>query len=468
MIVNKRSIFIFRLLSDLFLLNVSFIAAAVLAQSLNILLSRNYMFVLQLGLNIIWYFSSNVLNFYEDFSTRYFAFQVVNIIKNVFIQAVVSIIFIFLVKEDLFTRNFIVYNSFFLFVLVSFRSLLFRIIMKKLREKGKNIRNLLIIGAGQIGRNFHDLINENPDFGYNFVGFLDDDCQFSNDQNILGGIDCIEEIIKNKNVEEAVIALSDENHNRLDSIILICNRQAVRTHIIPDYFRYISKKFKLSMIGNFPVITARNEPLDEVQWRFIKRSFDIIFSLFVITFILSWLYPLIAVLTKLNSKGPVLFVQERVGVKNKKFKCYKFRTLHIDKNEKDRIFKPVVEHDPRVTGIGRFLRSSNFDELPQFFNVLRGEMSVVGPRPYPLSYENKYSVIVDEIRLRHNIKPGITGWAQIHGLRGDVADEAENTKRIAVRIEYDLWYIENWSFWLDLQIILLTVWQMVRGKTRGI
>ncbi|HSR17538.1 MAG TPA: hypothetical protein VLM39_05525, partial [Ignavibacteriaceae bacterium] len=249
MIVNKRSIFIFRLLSDLFLLNFSFIAAAVLAQSLNILLSRNYMFVLQLGLNIIWYFSSNVLNFYEDFTTRYFAFQVVNIIKNVFIQAIVSIIFIFLVKEDLFTRNFIVYNSFFLFMLVSFRSLLFRIIMKKLREKGKNIRNLLIIGAGKVGKNFQELIKENPDFGYNFVGFLDNDYKFSNDQNILGDIDCIEEIIKNKNVAEAVIALSDENQNRLDSIIVICNRHAVRTHIIPDYFRYISKKFELSMIG---------------------------------------------------------------------------------------------------------------------------------------------------------------------------------------------------------------------------
>ncbi len=467
MIVNKRSIYIFRLLSDLLLLNISFITAAVLAQSLDILLSRNYMFILQLGLNIVWYFSSNVLNFYEDFSSRYFAFQVVNIIKNVFIQAIVSIIFIFLVKEDLFTRNFIVFNSFFVFILVSIRSLLFRFIMKKLREKGKNIRNLLIVGAGKVGRNFQALINENPDFGYNFIGFLDDDYQFSNTQNVVGSIDQIEETIKNKEVEEVVIALSDENQNRLDSIVLICNRHAVRTHIIPDYFRYISKKFKLSMIGNFPVITARNEPLDEVQWRFIKRSFDIIFSLFVILFILSWMYPLIAVLTKINSSGPVLFVQERVGVRNKKFKCYKFRTLHIDKSI-DKIFKPVVENDPRVTSVGRFLRRSNLDELPQFFNVLRGEMSVVGPRPYPLSYENKYNIIVDEIRLRHNIKPGITGWAQIHGLRGDVSDESENTRRITVRIEYDLWYIENWSFWLDLQIIMLTIWQMIRGKSKGI
>jgi len=467
MIVNKRSIYIFRLLSDLLLLNISFITAAVLAQSLDILLSRNYMFILQLGLNIVWYFSSNVLNFYEDFSSRYFAFQVVNIIKNVFIQAIVSIIFIFLVKEDLFTRNFIVFNSFFVFILVSIRSLLFRFIMKKLREKGKNIRNLLIVGAGKVGRNFQALINENPDFGYNFIGFLDDDYQFSNIQNVVGSIDQIEETIKNKEVEEVVIALSDENQNRLDSIVLICNRHAVRTHIIPDYFRYISKKFKLSMIGNFPVITARNEPLDEVQWRFIKRSFDIIFSLFVILFILSWMYPLIAVLTKINSSGPVLFVQERVGVRNKKFKCYKFRTLHIDKSI-DKIFKPVVENDPRVTSVGRFLRRSNLDELPQFFNVLRGEMSVVGPRPYPLSYENKYNIIVDEIRLRHNIKPGITGWAQIHGLRGDVSDESENTRRITVRIEYDLWYIENWSFWLDLQIIMLTIWQMIRGKSKGI
>jgi len=467
MIVNKRSIYIFRLLSDLLLLNISFITAAVLAQSLDILLSRNYMFILQLGLNIVWYFSSNVLNFYEDFSSRYFAFQVVNIIKNVFIQAIVSIIFIFLVKEDLFTRNFIVFNSFFVFILVSIRSLLFRFIMKKLREKGKNIRNLLIVGAGKVGRNFQALINENPDFGYNFIGFLDDDYQFSNTQNVVGSIDQIEETIKNKEVEEVVIALSDENQNRLDSIVLICNRHAVRTHIIPDYFRYISKKFKLSMIGNFPVITARNEPLDEVQWRFIKRSFDIIFSLFVILFILSWMYPLIAVLTKINSSGPVLFVQERVGVRNKKFKCYKFRTLHIDKSI-DKIFKPVVENDPRVTSVGRFLRRSNLDELPQFFNVLRGEMSVVGPRPYPLSYENKYNIIVDEIRLRHNIKPGITGWAQIHGLRGDVSDETENTRRITVRIEYDLGYIENWSFWLDLQIIILTIWQMIRGKSKVI
>jgi putative colanic acid biosynthesis UDP-glucose lipid carrier transferase len=468
MIVNKRSIYIFRLLSDLFLLNISFIASAVLAQSLDILLSRNYMFILQLGLNIVWYFSSNVLNFYEDFSSRYFAFQVVNIIKNVFIQAVVSIIFIFLVKEDLFTRNFIVFNSIFVFVSVCVRSLLFRFIMKKLREKGKNIRNLLIVGAGKIGRNFQALINENPDFGYNFIGFLDDDYQFSNSQDIVGSIIQIEEIIKGKKVEEVVIALSDERQSRLDSIIVICNRHAVKTHIIPDYFRYISKKFKLSMIGNFPVITARNEPLDEVQWRFIKRGFDIIFSLLIILFILSWMYPLIALLTKLNSRGPVLFIQERVGVRNKKFRCYKFRTLHIDKDGKDRIFKPVVENDPRVTTIGKFLRRSNLDELPQFLNVLRGEMSVVGPRPYPLSYENKYSIIVDEIRLRHNIKPGITGWAQIHGLRGDVSNEIENTKRITVRIEYDLWYIENWSFWLDLQIIMLTIWQMIRGKSRGI
>lgn len=468
MIVNKRSIFIFRLLSDLFLLNVSFIAAAVLAQSFGILLSRNYMFILQLGLNIIWYFSSNVVNFYEDFSSRYFAFQVANIIKNVFIQAIVSIIFIFLVKEDLFTRNFIVFNAFFLFVLVSLRSLMFRFIMRKLREKGRNIRNLVIIGAGKVGRNFQALINENPDFGYNFIGYLDDDYQFPDQENILGSIDQIEDIIKQKNVEEVVIALSDENQNRMDSIILICNRHAVKTHIIPDYFRYISKKFKLSMIGNFPIITARNEPLDEVQWRIIKRTFDICFSLFVIVFILSWLFPLIAILTKMDSEGPVLFVQKRVGVRNKRFRCYKFRTLHINKDRRDKVFKPVVENDPRVTSIGRFLRRSNLDELPQFINVLFGEMSVVGPRPYPISYENKYSIIVDEIRLRHNIKPGITGWAQIHGLRGDVADEMENTKRITLRIEYDLWYIENWSFWLDLQIIMLTIWQMIRGKSKGI
>jgi putative colanic acid biosynthesis UDP-glucose lipid carrier transferase len=175
---------------------------------------------------------------------------------------------------------------------------------------------------------------------------------------------------------------------------------------------------------------------------------------------------LIALLTKLTSKGPVLFVQERIGAKNRKFRCYKFRTLKADKTYGNS-FQPVTENDLRITPFGRFLRKINIDELPQFINVLKGEMSIVGPRPYPIPYDNRYGKIFEEIKLRHNVKPGITGWAQIHGLRGDVVDDEENKKLITKRIEYDLWYIENWYFTLDIQIILMTVWKIIKGESRG-
>jgi putative colanic acid biosynthesis UDP-glucose lipid carrier transferase len=220
------------------------------------------------------------------------------------------------------------------------------------------------------------------------------------------------------------------------------------------------------MLGNFPIITSRNEPLEEVQWRAVKRIFDFTFSLFVVVFILSILFPIVALLIKFSSKGPILFVQERIGAKNKKFSCYKFRTLKSDKQSGT--FQPVTNNDSRITPFGRFLRKTNIDELPQFINVLKGEMSIVGPRPYPVPYDDRYEKIFEEIKLRHNVKPGISGWAQIHGLRGDVIDEEENKKLISKRIDYDLWYIENWSFGLDIQIIFLTIWQMIVGKSRGV
>jgi lipopolysaccharide/colanic/teichoic acid biosynthesis glycosyltransferase len=207
--------------------------------------------------------------------------------------------------------------------------------------------------------------------------------------------------------------------------------------------------------------------LNEVQWRFVKRTFDILFSLFVTLLILSWLIPLILLISIIIDKAPVFFIQERLGTKNEKFNCIKFRTMKYHKVQVDE-FKPVVENDPRITKVGKFLRKYNLDEIPQFINVLIGDMSVVGPRPHAISYNSFYSKIVDEIRIRQNVKPGITGWAQIHGLRGDVKDEEENRKRTKQRIDYDVWYIENWSFGLDIQIILLTVWQMIVGKSRGV
>lgn len=466
MIVNKKSIYYSRLLSDLILLNLSFIVSAMLAQSYQTLTERNYMFILLLILNIFWFFYANVTGLYSDLSTRSYASQFLNIVKISFVQVGISVVFIFLAKEDLFTRNFIVYYGVLIILLISCRTIAFKKILKSLRKKGKNIRNLLIIGAGETGINFKEMISKNPEYGYKFVGYIDNDVRDTDE--LIGNINQLDEKIKQYHVEETVIALPDESSQKLDEIIRTCNINAVKVHIIPDYFRFLSSRFLVSTVGNFPVITARDEPLEEVNRRFIKRAFDIVFSLLVIILILSWLIPIIAILIKLNSKGSVFFIQDRVGARNTKFKCYKFRTLSAKASEDTDSFHPVIDGDQRITTIGKFLRKSNIDELPQFFNVFKGNMSVVGPRPHAIPYQAVYLKVFEEIKLRHNVKPGITGWAQINGLRGDVEDEVENEKRTIKRMNYDLWYIENWSMKLDIQIILMTIWQMIRGDTKAI
>ena len=286
--------------------------------------------------------------------------------------------------------------------------------------------------------------------------------------DIIGNLEQLDESIKQNEIDEVVIALSSQPPELLDEIIRICNINAVRIHIIPDYFRFLSSRFQISSIGNFPIITARQEPLEEANRRFFKRSFDIVFSFLVLVFLLSWLYPIIALLIKLDSKGKVLFVQKRIGAKNQMFECYKFRTLTSESSQETEAFKPVLMGDKRVTTLGNFLRKSNIDELPQFFNVLKGDMSVVGPRPHAIPYQDLYGKVFEEIKMRHNVRPGLTGWAQVNGMRGDVEDEKENNRRTIMRMKYDLWYIENWTMRLDIQIILMTIWQMIKGDTKAV
>lgn len=465
MIVNQKSIYYQRLFADLILLNLSFFLAAIIAQPFGILLQRNYMFILLLILNILWFFNASITGFYNEFYLRSVATQFINIAKSTIVQIATAVLFIFLAKEDLFTRNFIVIYGALLFICVSLRAIIFKEILRSLREKGKSVRNLLIIGAGEVAKNFKNTIIKTPEFGYRFIGFLDNDSDVT---EVIGRIDELDEKIKSNQVEEVVIALQNESTQQLDEIIRICNINAAKVHIIPDYFRFLSNRFHVSTIGNFPIITARDEPLEEVNRRFIKRSFDILFSFLVTLVILTWLFPIIAILIKISSRGPVLFLQDRVGAKDEKFKCYKFRTMKVEESSKDYSFKPVVADDKRVTKLGKILRRTNIDELPQFINVLKGEMSVVGPRPHAIPYQDMYGQIFEEIKLRHNVKPGITGWAQVNGLRGDVEDDAENRKRTIQRMNFDLWYIENWSMKLDMQIILMTVWQMIKGDTKGV
>ncbi len=421
------------------------------------------MFILLAILNFFWYFSSNVSSFYEDFYIRSYSYQLIYIIKNITSQIVVAVLFIFLAKEDLFTRNFIIIYGFLLWLSVSIRIQLLKKLTLKFKRKDENLKNLIIAGAGEVGKNFLDLINERKDLGFKFIGFADDN---HNDDRIICKINEIEEAIKTYDIDAVLIALSLDSSDEIDKIINVSNKHALRIHIIPDYFKFVSKKYQINMIADFPIITVRNEPLSEAHWKFLKRTIDIIISVLILLLIFPWLLPLIFILNLFTSKGSIFFIQDRVSSADSSFRCYKFRTMQTKNNYSDK-FIPTKKDDPRITWVGKWLRKTNLDELPQVINVFKGEMSIVGPRPHPKAYNELYQIFVDEINIRGWVKPGITGWAQVHGYRGDVEDYEENKKRIEKRIEYDLWYIENWSIWLDIQIILLTIWQMIRGKNKG-
>jgi putative colanic acid biosynthesis UDP-glucose lipid carrier transferase len=232
--------------------------------------------------------------------------------------------------------------------------------------------------------------------------------------------------------------------------------------VIPDFNRFGSRRLQINQIGTLPIISLRSLPLEKLDLRFIKRSFDIVFSLLIILTVFSWLFPIVALLIKLESKGPVFFVQDRWGLNNKLIRCFKFRTMLVSSKDVDENgqYLQAKKNDPRITKIGAFLRRTNIDELPQFFNVLFGSMSIVGPRPHPVPLNIQSKQQVDNYLLRHWVKPGITGWAQVNGYRGETAKPYLMQKRV----EFDVWYIENWTFWLDQQIILQTIVNMVKGE----
>jgi len=462
MIVNKKSIYVSSLITDFILINLSFFLASLISHTSDLSLEKNQPYLLLVILNFVWFFYINASDFYQEFLIRPFPIQIYNILKLSIVISIFNILFLFIIKQQLYTRNFVVINGLLILITITIRSIIFKAALRALRNKGKSIRNLLIIGANKTGEKFREVITKNPGYGHRFVGFISN----SLEDDVIGTFSELDKIIKEKNVEDVVIALHADSGINLDEIVSICNKNAVKIHVIPDFVKFLSGRFQISSVSNIPVITVRDEPLNEFLRRFIKRVFDIFFSLMVIIFFLSWFMPLVCLLIRLDSKGPALFIQIRLGMRKKPFKCLKFRTLAYQK-ESSVEFEPVSKKDTRVTRIGRILRKTNLDELPQFINVLKGDMSVVGPRPHPIGVEMVYEKVFEDIKMRYNVRPGVTGWVQINGLRGEVSDEEENKQRILEKMKYDLWYIENWSLKLDFQIILITIWHMIRGDTKG-
>ncbi|GJQ63885.1 MAG: undecaprenyl-phosphate glucose phosphotransferase [Melioribacteraceae bacterium] len=456
MFANQKSILNFKVVTDYLLLNGSFFSAAMLAQSWNVLIDKPMMFVLLLSLNIVWFYISRAVKLYDEFAANRFFDYIIKLFKITAVCVLFSVVFIFFSKELLFTRNFIIFNTLLLFISLSAKHFVIKKIFRVLKRKNKNTRVLSVIGTGDTGSKFKDSLIQNAELNYSFKGFISPE-----------EINELESILAEQEINELVIALEMKEYEKLDSILKICDKLAVKTYIIPDYFSILGGRFNFSLFGNYPIITVRNNPLDEIQWRIVKRTFDILFSGVVLLITGWWFFPLLAIIIKTTSKGNVFFIQDRLGRNNETFRCLKFRTMTTEHSSSKAGFNVIGENDSRVTGIGAFLRKFNLDEFPQFINVIKGDMSVVGPRPHAIPFNNSYGEIVEEIKLRHRVKPGITGWAQIHGLRGDVIDLEEQIKRTKKRISFDIWYIENWSFLLDLKIIFETVAQIALKKNTG-
>lgn len=350
------------------------------------------------------------------------------------------------------------YIVFFIFLFIS--RVFFMKLFKYVRAKGYNYSTVIIVGANDTGENIRKILSKDLTYGYRVLGFFDeqiDPFAFISTP-ILGGFNDIPEYISKQKVDEMYVALHIDNIKIINQLTELCERNMIRIKFIPDFQLYTkSRKVEVSFYENTPVLVLRKEPLELTLNLFSKKLFDVCFSLLVILLIFPWLFPIIMVLIKLDSPGPVFFKQERSGRDNQAFTCIKFRTMKLNSKADE---KQATREDKRITKFGAFLRKSNIDELPQFFNVFVGNMSVVGPRPHMLIQTEWYSELIGNYLVRHYAKPGITGWAQVNGLRGETKELID----MKDRVDYDIWYIENWTFLLDLKIIFQTVYNVFRGE----
>lgn len=321
-----------------------------------------------------------------------------------------------------------------------------------MRSKGRHVKRLLIVGAGRMGNELFNYVKADVGIGYTVVGFLDDNIDKVTvpKEMILGGTGDLEEVLKKHRIEQVVLAIPLSETQIISNAIETAEFYGLRIGMIPDYYRVVERSFETTTLGNLPIVSIRDIALDKGFNKALKRAFDLVFSLAVLV-LLSPLFLIIAFLIKVGSPGPVFYTPIRVGKDGKEFRCWKFRSMLVD-NDPNHATKSTVEGDERITKIGAFLRKRSLDELPQFFNVLVGEMSVVGPRPHRTFLNEDMRKKVEGYMIRHYIKPGITGWAQVNGWRGPT----ETFEQKEQRTKHDLWYIDNWTFWLDLRIVLMT------------
>ena len=335
-----------------------------------------------------------------------------------------------------------------LFAEILMRNIL-RIALRSMRSKGYNQKHLLLVGYSRAADGFIDRIQANPEWGYRVRGILDDNCRTGHEYKgvpVIGTTGDLEAILALNTLDEIAITLSIGEYAKLEKLVAACEKSGVHTKFIPDYNNVIPTQPYIEDLQGLPVINIRHVPLNEPINRYMKRCVDI-FGALVGIVLFSPVMGLTALIIKITSPGPVIYCQERIGLHNRPFKMYKFRSMEVQApaSEKNKWTTP---HDPRVTPIGRFIRKTSIDEIPQFFNVLKGDMSLVGPRPERPFFVERFKEEIPRYMIKHQVRPGMTGWAQVNGYRGDTS--------ITKRIEHDLYYIENWTLGWDFKILFLT------------
>lgn len=394
----------------------------------------------------------SALNLYK--SKRYSSSvkEMFDIVKANIIGLLVFFVALYIVNEPNFSRSMIIIYGILNTLLMIMMRLTIRLILRRVRKKGFNVKYILLVGYSRAAEEYIDRILANPEWGYVVRAILDDSVPAGTlyrGVKVVGRIDNLYYVLPENKLDEIAITLSLRDYDRLEEIVDFCEKSGVHTKFVPDYNSVIPTRPYTEDLYGLPVINIRRVPLTNTLNWVVKRMVDIIGAIVAII-LFSPVMLASVILIKATSKGPVIFKQERVGLHNRSFYMYKFRTMRVqDDNEEKKAW--TTKNDPRVTGIGKLLRRTSLDEVPQFFNILKGDMSLIGPRPERPFFVDKYKEEIPRYMIKHQVRPGLTGWAQVNGYRGDSS--------IRKRIEHDIYYIENWSLGFDIKILFLTLFR---------
>ena len=411
--------------------------------------------------NIAWLLLSFLLRMYTEKVTLSFEYFTKRSFQVYLTWIIIVMGYLFFSREFLVSRLFIGSTI----SLFGFGLMVNRFIYLGINKYFKNsellIKKVIILGYNDTAKKLAKYFEEE---GANteMVGYIEDNVNVNELSHypVLADVCDTLKIARNLNIQEIFSTITPEQNNDIYNLMYQSEKECIRFKIVPNLSVFIKREVHIEYFGDLPILSLRSEPLDDVGNRMKKRFLDVTVSLFVIVFILSWLIPLLGILIFLESGWPIFFKQLRTGKNLKPFYCRKLRSMKVNK---DANLKQATQNDARVTRIGRFIRKTSLDEFPQFINVLKGEMSLVGPRPHMLKHTSDYSKIVEEYSVRQFLKPGITGWAQINGYRGEIT----NPEQIKMRVSKDLWYLENWTLWLDIQILFLTVYYVFKGDKKA-